>query len=59
MGWGNENRLAGGRDGKGSESRLVDVKVEMGLVQAIGRKGGVNMDVCWYPRLVLVKIRTL
>jgi hypothetical protein len=38
--WGNENRLAGGKDGKGSESRWVDVKVELGLVQAIGGKGG-------------------
>ena len=40
MGWGNENRPAAGRDGKGSESRSADVKVEMGLVQAIGEKGG-------------------
>jgi hypothetical protein len=39
VGWGNKNRLAGGRDGKGSESRSADVKVEMGLVQKIGWKG--------------------
>lgn len=40
MGWGNAHRLAGGRDGKGSESRSANVKVEMGLVQAIGGKDG-------------------
>jgi hypothetical protein len=40
VGWGNENRLAGGRDGKGSESKSADVKAEIGLVQAIVWKGG-------------------
>ena len=40
MGWENENRLAGGRDRKDSERRSEDVKVEMGMVQAIGWNGG-------------------
>jgi hypothetical protein len=48
VGWGNENRLAGGRenrlaggrDCKDSERRSADVKVEMGMVQAIGWNGG-------------------
>lgn len=40
MDWGNANRLAGGKDGKGSESRSAGVKVEIGFVQAIGGKEG-------------------
>lgn len=40
MGWGNANRLAGGTDSKGSESRSADVKAEIGSVQAIGGKEG-------------------